>query len=116
MKNLNITVEFRYHGESLRFGKVFQTDITPFFGMGFTFNSNEDFTVYFENNNWTKTSIDYNYDNDEWSVGIEYRWNYPVTEATINYTLRKFLTWERLDKTDVTKLKELMNERSGGRN
>lgn len=113
-----VWVSFNYGTWSLDFHKSFIFPFAPFYDMDIDEETPEtENTTSLKNNDYSTTVISYNADKAEFSINIRNIWKKPVSDDTIDITLEQYqLTgWERIDKTDISALKLLMerNHRTG---
>jgi hypothetical protein len=98
---------YAYGGWELRFQKFIQLPFPPFYGLGIL-EEEEDFTEL-KNSDYQKTIIYYDTRTQETKVDIRFFWRKAVSEDTIDEVLNLVENgWERIDTTNVDKLKELM--------
>ena len=112
MYKTEIWISFNYGGWNLVFSKNFELSFIPFFGLQLTETIDEDNEnkIKLNNNDYTITTIDYNITNDQFDIDIRNHWKYPVSDETIDDTIKLFglHNWNRQDNTNIDDLKELM--------
>jgi hypothetical protein len=112
MYKTEIWISFNYGGWNLVFSKKFELRFVPFFGLQLTETVNGDYEneIKLNNNDYTITTIDYNINNDQFDIDIRNHWKYPVSDETIDDTIKNFKlhSWDRHDNTNIDDLKELM--------
>jgi hypothetical protein len=107
-----VNVSFNYGGLSLSFSKVFYLGFAPFYNMVLADDNDvHENNIEFKTNEYCKTMIIYEARLDSFLVDVRNIWKIPVTDETVDSTIKTFLDtgWAREDNTDITKLKDLMN-------
>lgn len=116
MTKTDIWVSFNYGGWSLTFKRRFYLPFVPFYNMGLCFDSEKEYSIRLENNEYLTTHIDYSIDKANFCVFIDECWKQPVSDETIDDVLNMYSSWQRIDNTDDKELKELMKRNSEQRN
>ena len=107
MKN-EIHVSFNYGYHSLIFKKILDLPFSPFYGLSITIDSEKEYNIVLENNDYCTTIIDWDFQKNRFFVDIRNSWKYEVSPETIDDIFKKFLSWERLDSINIEELKKLM--------
>ena len=105
MKTL-IYVTYNYGGWSLCFKKDVELPFTPFYDMTLTF---DDTSFHVTNNEYITSIIDYDLVKNRFLIEISNNWLGGVRDDVVDEVFDIHSNWERIDTTDVSKLKELMN-------
>ena len=106
MKTL-IYVAYNYGGWSLCFKKDVELPFTPFYDMRLCFDGETSFPI--TNNKYTTSIINYDVVKNEFLIEIRNNWLDGVRGDVVDNVFDIHSNWERVDTTDVDKLKELMN-------
>jgi hypothetical protein len=113
MNKVRINISFAYGGWSIVFEKEFLLPFVPFFGMELseTFGDHtNEISLY--NNDFTKTSIEYNITENLFDIYIRNFWRYGVTDETVDDIIDIYQRtgWTREDSTDIEELKKIMKK------
>ena len=120
--NYTIHVSFSYGGISLVFKRTLENmSFVPFYDMELNFNNKKDYIVHLKNTDNCQTNISYDLINQKFDINVRYIWKFPVSDSTIDSVLEMFSDtticghgfnpWERLDTTDISKMKEIMRKK-----
>lgn len=104
-----IWTSFNYGAWNLSFYKLVNLPFTPFLGLNIIVDNKKEHIIKLENNDYCKTVISYNLEEDQFEIDVRNTWKYPVTDDEIGSVLVQFSDWERMDFTNIPSLKELMS-------
>ena len=105
-----INISFSYGGWFLLFKRIFDLPFIPFMGLILTFDDKKEYDIILENDEQQKyyTSISYSINKKQFEVNIGKTWRDKINSDHIDYLLKKFSSWERVDTTNILEFKKLM--------
>jgi len=101
-----IYVSYNCGGWSLCFKTDIELPFTPFYEMSLMFDDEASFHV--TNNNYTTSTIYYDLVKNRFLIEIRNNWGRGVRDDVVDEALEIHSGWDRIDTTDINKLKDLM--------
>lgn len=104
-----ICVSYSYNSYSLIYKKLFDLPFIPTIGTGLIFNDKNEYDIQFKNNDNCITSINYNIEKQKFEINVRNILIENTSNETIDYIVKKYSDWNRIDDTNINDLKKYIN-------